>query len=282
MADENDFRREFETTGYLSPIMSDVISAFRARMSGWFGLADEVSSTLQQMAFRNTETTMMDSLSFEQKPVSHCVLLRAVSNFQGSILMAERGMIVPGRIMARSVLEDSFCIAALHDQPQEFLENLKVDDKLARKGQAKAVLANGKVDPANEEKLRAFIASIPRLENLGMAGIAGLGPLNVQYLAYRVLSNDAAHPSATSLMRHMSYNQARTEWLGFKVGPGNDWEIVQSLNFAIMAALAIGVAYSTIVGDTDANEQFSTLSQRYHELPETRNNLDSESSKPRP
>lgn len=270
MADENDFRRQFETTGYLSPIMSDVVSNFRERMCGWFGLADDVSSTLQQMAFRNTEAATMDSLSFEQKPVSHCVLLRASGNFQGAVLMAERGMIVPARIMARSVLEDSFCIAALHDKPQDFLDHLKVDDKLARKGQAKAVLANGKLDPANEEKLRAFIASIPRLENLGMAGLADLGPLNTQYLAYRVLSNDAAHPSATSLMRHMSYNDARTEWLGFKVGPGKDLEIVQSLNFAIMAALAIGVAYSTIVGDKGANEQFGELSRRYHDLPETR------------
>lgn len=277
MADENDFRREFETTGYLSPIMSDVISTLRARMSGWFGLADAVSSTLQQMAFRNTEAVVMDSLSFEQKPVSHCVLLRAVSNFQGSILMAERGMIVPSRIMARTVLEDSFCIAALHDQPEEFLEHLAVDDKLARKGQATAILANSTIDPSKEEKLRAFIANIPSKKNLGPAGVAALGPLRAQYLAYKVLSNDAAHPSATSLMRHMSYNVAKTEWLGFKVGPGNDREIVESLNFAIMAALAIGVAYSTIVSDMDANEQFGALSRRYHDLPDTRDLQNSES-----
>ena len=262
----SDFTSQFEASGYLAPMMSEASARFRSENEEWFALADGVSSALQRMAFKNMEAAATQSNSFEQKSVSHLVLLRSAGNLQGAILMAERGMVIEARTLVRSVLEDAFCMAALHDQPDVFLDHLKGDDALARKGQAKAILKAGKFKHMSETELNAFIAGIPKLKNLGMEGVAQLGPLRDQYLAYRVLSNDGAHPSATSLARHMAFNDERTAWTGFLVGPGRKAQIVEALNFAVMAALPIGIAYSVMLGDDESNEEFARLGEVYRAL----------------
>lgn len=262
------FRDEFEVTGFLSPSMADFQAEVRAKLSDWFSVADDVSFAMQRAVIRNSKEAAEGQLMRGRKPITQAVALRAVSNLQGAIIMAERGMAIEARTLARSVLEDAFCVAALHDDPDAFLEHLETDHALARKGQATAILNLGSKGKFDEKAIRKVIDGIPKLRNLGMQGLAKLGPLAQQYLAYRVLSNDGAHPSATSLRRHVDVSSDNSTWAGFRIGPARDRDIVEALNFAMLAALPVGIGYTTIMEDVAGNEEFGTLSDRYQALPD--------------
>jgi hypothetical protein len=267
---DEEFREEFETQGYLAPAVEKLAAIVRKQLPDWFDFADELSSTLQRMIFRTSTAAAVDQKSFEPKPVAHAVLLRGVGNFQGAILMAERGMVIQARTLARSVLEDAFCMAALHDKPEVFLEHLRNDHNLARKSQAKAILKLVDPEKYDAAALKHVISEIPRLKNLGVDGLAELGALASQYVAYKVLSNDGAHPSAKSLERHMSFSEDRKGWNGFRVGPGKNPDIAEALNFALLAALPLGIGYTQILGDDEGNTALRPLVDRYHGLPDMR------------
>lgn len=267
---DEELRGEFEAEGFLAPAVQELAAIVRKQLPDWFAFADELSSTLQGIIFRTSTAAAVDQKSFEPRPVAHAVLLRGVGNFQGSILMAERGMVTQARILARSVLEDAFCMAALQENPGVFLEHLRNDHNLARKSQAKAILKFADSTKYDAAALEQAIADIPKLKNLGVDGLAQLGALASQYLAYKVLSNDGAHPSAKSLERHMNFSEDRKTWAGFWVGPGRSRDIVEALNFACLAALPLGIGYTQVLDDGVGNTALRPLVDRYEGLPDMR------------
>ena len=52
------------------------------------------------------------------------LLIRALSNFQCSILLAERGALVESRILSRSCLETVLCLGALARRGEEFIHRM--------------------------------------------------------------------------------------------------------------------------------------------------------------
>ena len=52
------------------------------------------------------------------------LLMRSSRLFQSVVLMAERGMVVQARTLARSIVEDSFVAGALTTKPDEVFKML--------------------------------------------------------------------------------------------------------------------------------------------------------------
>jgi hypothetical protein len=67
---------------------------------------------------------------------------------------------------------------------------------------------------------------------------------------YRGLSNDAAHPSVTSLNRHVKANEIR-EIIGFHWGP-DPADVEDTINNACTAAIYLVGSAQRIVGEHDA------------------------------
>jgi len=265
----DELQEGFSSEGFLSDVMGEFARAIREDQAPhWFDLADDVSATLTRAAFRNSKTAAFEQTSFQQRPVAHAVLLRSIANFQGVILLAERGMVTPARCLARSCLEDAFAMAGLHHRPEDFLQHLRDEESAARRGKAKAVLATGDDRKYDAAALHQLIARSPRGKGLGVNEVAELGPLSNLYLAYKVLSDDGAHVTVTNLARNMNFSPDGKEWGGFSVGPSTTREIVEALNFALMAFLSVGVAYSNVIGDSQVNQELDGLSDRYHALPQ--------------
>lgn len=185
--------------------------------------------------------------------------------------MVERGMVTEGQTLARGLLENAFCMAALHDQPDEFLKLLKADAEAARREQGRFVIAQGLLgskDADTQKRLADVVESIGRDPSfLSPKKVAAMGPLTRQYLAYQKLSNDAAHPSAASLHRFMATTSDRSGW-NYRWGPGKQNELAFTLSQAIHAAIPIGIGFTQVTGDTEHNEQFRPIADRLQDLPE--------------
>lgn len=65
--------------------------------------------------------------------------MRASGSLQGVILLLQRGMIVQGRMLVRSIIEDSFCAAALIREPDKVIKMLRDDAEASRRNQAKFI-----------------------------------------------------------------------------------------------------------------------------------------------
>lgn len=187
----------FETSG--------LIKRNRDAHIAWFSLADHLSNTAlaQMQEIKISDATDVDL-------IAALLFMRGVSGFQAAIVLAERGFSGEARTLARGCFETAFYLGALHND-HAFLEDLLSDDADRRGKIARALmrLPDGLGLEAEQiETLRKFDESI-RLSDTQPKGIgiyeaakrAGLADVYDTY--YRGLSNDASHPSITSLYRYV-------------------------------------------------------------------------------
>lgn len=260
-----DFDEGFEEVGFLSAGITNAIANLRAENADWFKIAEDVNAALMRTA--TTATNAVKTKSMTPEAVAVRVLLRSCGTLQGVILLTERGMVAEGRTLARSLIENAFCIAALHDNPDTFMEMLKKDSEASRHLQRKFIIAQNLIaSGAKRDKLQAAIDEIERPSIMSPKKVAELGPLVKQYLAYQRLSDDAAHPSAKSLDRHVLTDAARSGWR-YKWGAGDQGENATTLRYTILAALAIGVGITQMLNDMNGNAEFGELSNRFEAMP---------------
>jgi|HubBroStandDraft_2_1064218.scaffolds.fasta_scaffold69281_3 hypothetical protein len=265
MKTPDELHEEFEIRGFLGKGIASGIPDLRAENEGWFTLIEDVNELLVRTAAAATNTVKTNSLAPEAVAVR--IVLRSCGTLQGVILMTERGMVAEGRILTRSLVEDAFCIAALHDNPVSFLEILKEDSEGSRRLQGKFILAQDMIDKgASRDKLQAAIDALGKPDTMSPKAIAAMGPLLKQYLAYQRLSDDAAHTSARSLDRHVKSDAARSGWC-YKWGAGSREENAVTLHHAVLASLPIGVAITQMLKDTDNNSRFGDLADRFQAMP---------------
>lgn len=265
-----DFPERFKEEGFLSAGITNGIASVRAENADWFKLAEDTNAALMRAAFAATSAVKTTSMAPEAVAVR--VLLRSCGTFQGVILLTERGMIAEGRTLARSLIENAFCIAALLAESATFLTILKADSEASRRNQSKFILAEDLITKGEKrDKLQATMDAIDKkAEIMGPKKVAALGPLMRQYLFYQRLSDDAAHPSSKSLHRYMVTDASRSGWSGYKSGAGDQGENAATLHSAILAALPIGVGITQILKDKNGNAEFGQLADRFQAMPPVR------------
>src|SRR5689334_22729147 len=110
-----DFPEGFEEDRFLSLGVTRGIANVRAENVEWFKLAVDTNAALMRAAITGTGTVKTTSMAPEAVAVR--VVLRSCGTLQGVILLTERGMVAEGRTLARSLIEDAFCLAALVAEP---------------------------------------------------------------------------------------------------------------------------------------------------------------------
>ena len=136
------------------------------------------------------------------------LFFRALSNFQGAIVLADRGLIVEARALARCCGETVLCMVGAKFDPDHW-KVLISDEIKSRKGRARLLLGNSHwLTPGQYEKLRTqnemMAANWTRLSRLDYERIAQKGGCEIHYVIYRQLSADAAHASFESLFRYVT------------------------------------------------------------------------------
>ncbi len=260
-----DLHEGFEEKGFLGTGITNGVSTLRAENSDWFELADDANAAFMRTAAFATSAVHTTSMAPEAVAVR--VLLRSCGALQGVILLTERGMVAEGRTLARSLIENAFCIAALHDNPTAFMQMLKEDSEASRRQQGRFIIAQELITSgASRKKLQAAINAMDKAEIMSPKKVAALGPLMKQYLSYQRLSDDAAHLSAKSLHRHVLVDAARGGWT-YKWGAGDLGENAATLYHTILAALPIGVGITQMLKDMNGNAAFGDLAIRFQSMP---------------
>ena len=180
--------------------------------------------------------------------------------------MTERGMVAEGRTLVRGLIETSFCVAALHDKPAEFLELFRDDSEGSRRLQGKFIAAQRMIDDdATLDRLNAAMAELGNVRPMNIKALAEMGPLLKQYLAYQRLSDDSAHTSARALNKHVK--KVGEGWQ-YRWGAGSKEENATTLHHAVLAGIGIGVGVTQILDDRANNEQLGDISNRFKALPD--------------
>jgi len=252
----------FLETGYLSDQLQADLRDIRKANAEWFALIEDIAACLQQTAAKACDTVA--GTPFEPSPLGLLVLHRANGLIQGAILLLERGMVVEAKTLIRSLLECAFVLAGLHDKPEAVKDMLIEDMDAAKKGQAKALLkmGAGKDTKALEDRLKEF----GKVRNLSIDELAELGVLKHLYVYYRVLSNDAVHPSGKSLRRHMNVADDGESWGGYRFGPGTDNEIAEAAYLMFLIGVPVGVAFQQMIGDKENNARIGEIIERSKKL----------------
>lgn len=246
--------------GFLSPDVARFIGRHRQENKAAFDLADALNRSAQRLMLGSEVRMEGDLLS--EKNLAQLLFVRAVSSFQGTVLMAERGAVVEARTLARSCLETVFALVAAVKMDETFIDRM-VRNEMGSKSKGANWLLNRAnntdfLPPEAEAQLQGFIDRL-KAENEPtgafateeMARRAGLDGL---YIFFRQLSSDAAHPMLEALNRYIDNGQGgvgpNIVW-GPKCGAGEIADtVVMACCFLMTGAIALNeIASVEGVGD---------------------------------
>lgn len=243
-----------------------------SNVNAWRALLDRIVSR-GKLVFDNASVPIGDEGTKDPKVWALALLARSVSNIDGAILLLDAGHVVEARTLIRCAYENFFCAAAIAKTGDDFIKTMELDDAASRKKQAKRLLNwSGKQDQPLDfaEKLTEFAAALdakhPTAPYLNHQKTAESGTVADAYIFYNVLSNDAAHPSATSLSRYITWNDDETEWTLSAYRSDDLYEIDESLELACGAMLGVTVAVNEAVAGGNVGETFFRLSDDFKTL----------------
>jgi hypothetical protein len=255
--------------GFLSPELSRVCSGHRLKYAAWFDLSDQINRSCQSIV---SNLTVGPDEILGTHLFSVLFLLRSLSNFQGAIIMAERGMVVEARTLIRCCYENLFCVSVLRNEGDKFLDEMQKGEIASVKSKARWILSEpSRLEFSGEgaaERLKQHVEKLDKewgkLSLLEWKSLAERGGVGDAYLYYKVLSGDSAHPSISAIDRYVRRN-ANGTFSGYTWGVDSDG-IPEALNFGCNAMIMIGLAVSEMLGDATRQDQFGNQAMAYAKL----------------
>lgn len=238
--------------------------------SQWSQLADTLGQTALDI-LGGAPTTVTEKKFAEPKVIAIMLMSRTLSNFRGVFTLIENGLVVEARILVRCCFENSFWMAGLHSQGDKFVRKMLHDEARSRHVRGEMVLSMKPhiledVEKRLREQLRAINKKWPDAKSLSPKDVALSGLLRDGYLIYSQLSADAAHPTVTSLNRHVGRNETNDEAVIDVVPAPQDVEVIMTWDWACNAMLGACVAVNQILGGTPAGQKLGQIADRYQAL----------------
>jgi hypothetical protein len=116
--------------GFLSTEMGPIIEQCRKQNALWFALAEDINRSAQATL---TKYQIGPGEISGQHLFGLLLLIRSLSNFQGGLLMAERGMVVEARTLFRCCFENAFWLGALLKDGDDFIHDIMGDEVASTK-----------------------------------------------------------------------------------------------------------------------------------------------------
>jgi hypothetical protein len=206
----------------------------------------------------------------DPKVVALTLLCRTVGNFRGAMMMVDQGLIVEGRTLTRSCLENLIFIDALAKDGHDFVKDIVANDYKSReaRGQVLAEWAGNQDDePPFAKELHKFLKSIKGKSKtmINVKTTAQSGVLKDSYVIYSLLSSDAAHPSADSLSRHTQRDNADQLTI-VADGITDIDETLETQQFACSFLLGVCVGTNQILGGLPAGKKLAPTFDEFNVL----------------
>lgn len=195
-----------DESGFLSIEIEDWIKKIRKDHSSLFMLADEVNGLCQKSMFE------LDAHNRDiQEMLVAALYIRLLSNYQGVILLCERGMRVEAETVLRAMVEALFSLCAIAKNQGLAVDFVREDQIRRLKFIDKYRKLHGKLpEHCNPEKIEMLEKELKE-EKQGIRGRsteewAKEAGLHDWYLsAYAVLS-DSVHPKVREMERYLVLN----------------------------------------------------------------------------
>lgn len=243
------------------------------KSAAWLALGHKLLNVCEGI-LQQTNFAQEDKHASNQKIVALTLMCRSANNFAGARLLVENGFIVEARALVRCCLENFFWIGGLTAKGDDFIKEVILDDAANRLKSGANLLQWAKKRPEEvdfERKLDAFIAKLkvenPRPSTIRHKNVTDAAEIGDAYIIYSELSRDAAHPSATSLSRHLIEDPLGVADLTLSGKPLVDpEEEVQTIEFGCLALLGVCVGTNDLVGGTEPGKQLAELCEDYKAL----------------
>jgi len=202
-----------ETDGYLSTQITYWIKKNWNQNSKWFNLCKEINrfshiTMFKMIIHKKCELELMIALLY----------IRSMSNFQGSIIMAERGMVNEAKTLLRCLLECEFAVVAI-DKDKTIVDRLILDDQIQKLGILKAIKRNFEngvpfpKDALSIDEINNLIRKVnseikkSNIKNLKISDLAEIAGLKNNYnSAYKSLSG-TIHVNVRDLEKYLELNE---------------------------------------------------------------------------
>ena len=265
----DEVERSLRNHGFLSPFVTEFVPTHRASQYAWFSLAEELNAVGQRQLQRGTDKAMKVS-SMDPINIGVRLLIRTMSNFQGSFILSERGMVVEALTLVRNCYENGFWIGAFFSDPKTALEAFKLDETRSQDSRADALIriVEKHGNPARRAETRQRFAKRRAKSNqqtFGLEKLAQLAGLHPNYAFYKEVSANSAHPSLNSLERYLDRN-ANGDWQGFILGPETEENIGTALNLACHALISSLAAFGQLMGESEDDQRLFILNEKYISL----------------
>src|SRR5215204_3461841 len=185
--------------------------------------------------------------------------------------MVKEGLIVEARTLVRCCIENLIWIDGLATKGKEFITEVVHDEyksKMARGKQLLEWVAAQKTQLELGEKLELFLdetkKQFPKAKKINLKASLQAGPLKDLYGFYGVLSADAAHPSASSLSRHIE--KPETNVINIGNPEPEEEEVLETLEYGCMAMIGVCVGTNQIIGSLPSGQKLEGLFQEYTKL----------------
>lgn len=238
--------------------------------SQWTQLADGLGQTgLDILA--GAPVTVTKKKFADPKVLAITLMSRTLSNFMGMFALIDNDLVVEARILVRCCFENAFWIAGLHGQGDKFVRKMLQDEMRSRYVRGELALSKRTqllehVEKRLREKLRSINEHWPGAKSLNPKCVALSGLLRDGYLIYSQLSADAAHPTVTSLHRHVGHCEKHGEALIDVVPAPKEEEVTMTWDWACNAMLGACVGVNEILGGTLAGQKLGLIADWYQAL----------------
>lgn len=258
-----------EKTGFLSEEIAEWIKKHRKENIDWFKLCEDINEFAH---------TTMFSITIHNKDPKELIVsslyVRSMSNFQGSIIMAERGMINEAKVLLRCLLECMFAIVAI-EKDSETINQFILEDLLQRKDYLKAYKRNkreGTLQADNAPSLEEIDdllqdiekkIEMKRVRKWQKRELARKGGLVIMYdTTYKLLSG-SIHVNARDLEQYLEINEAgevkRILW-------GPDIKEIDSLLFTAAESMLFVLTAISHLFDLSFKETWQAILKTYGSL----------------
>ena len=179
-------------------------------ISEWLALSNKILS-VSELIFTSAQIPVTSKGAADPEVLLLTLLARTAGNFKGVLTLQKADLIIEARTLVRSCLENLFHMVSLDKKGDSFVTELFHDEMASRKNRAKFIQGNPKRIAAISDKQRnafdAYLKNIeeqfPKVTLLRPRNIASDGEAEDLYIFYSELCADSAHPTTTSLSRHI-------------------------------------------------------------------------------
>jgi hypothetical protein len=205
----------------------------------------------------------------EPKMLALALLCRTHMNLKGLIAVAQEGLVVEARTLARACFENLFFVLNFIEKGDAFVTAMYEHERRSLRSHGEFLLKNLDLDPSEAKQLRARLRKIndlsPEAKLLHVKEVANESGIKPAYVFYSWLSADAAHPTIRALRRHLVETVENGERvLGLDIHPVEKGaEVADAVNITCHAVLSVCVAVNQILGGTAANQLLNRLFAEY-------------------